>query len=479
MFFHAINSFACKTPGILGVYVYMGIKKYIVASLTLLSVGFSFLYNPLSAVADTQPAVCANPTSEDIAQACRDYATESARLKELQSQLAAQKSKSGALQSNVNKIISQINTTQSKIKDKITAIGTLSKQIGEKQKAITSLSSELDRERASMRQLIKRTNELDQKGAAYVVLSADSVTDFYQDLDDFLAVKKSLYSSVEKIKTIKTATEDQKSQLEDKQAQAKDAKNALESEKNKLTVSQKEAKVLLDTSKTEEQRVAATVAEQQKKVSAIESKLFSFAGGATKAIPFKEAYAFAQEASSATGVRSALILAILTQESNLGANVGTCNRAGDPPSKSWVNVMHPTRDQPAFKRITSALGLNPDTTPVSCPYGGGYGGAMGPAQFIPSTWEMYDDKVATALGKSVANPWVARDAIMASAMLMKANGAAGSESAERNAACRYYSGRSCDGKKPYNSFYGNSVMALARKIQADIDYLIQYGVSRR
>jgi membrane-bound lytic murein transglycosylase B len=459
----------------------MGMKTYIVSFLTLLSIGFSFVYEPTVAIADTQPAVCTNPTSEDIAQACREYATESARLKELQGQLAAQKSKSGALQSNVNKIISQINTTQSKIKDKITAIGTLSKQIGEKQKAITSLSSELDRERASMRQLIKRTNELDQKGAAYVVLSADSVTDFYQDLDDFLAVKKSLYASVDKIKTIRSATEDQKSQLEDKQAQAKDAKNALESEKNKLTVSQKEAKVLLDTSKTEEQRVAATVAEQQKKVSAIESKLFSFAGGATKAIPFKEAYAFAQEASSATGVRAALVLAILTQESNLGANVGTCNRAGDPPSKSYTAVMHPTRDIPPFLRITKALGLNPETTPVSCRVGNvGYGGAMGPAQFIPSTWEMYDDKVAAALGKSSANPWVARDAIMASAMLMKANGAAaGGESAERNAACRYYSGRSCDGKKPYNSFYGNSVMSLARNIQADIDYLVQYGVSRR
>jgi membrane-bound lytic murein transglycosylase B len=222
------------------------------------------------------------------------------------------------------------------------------------------------------------------------------------------------------------------------------------------------------------------VAEQQKKVSAIESKLFSFAGGATKAIPFKDAYAYAQEASGATGVRPALILAILTQESNLGSNVGTCNRAGDPPSKSYTAVMHPTRDIPVFLRITKALGLNPDTTPVSCRVGNvGYGGAMGPAQFIPSTWVMYEGKVAAALGKSTANPWVARDAIMASAMLMKANGATGSEAAERNAACRYYSGRSCDGKKPANSFYGNSVMALARTIQADIDYLVQYGVSRR
>jgi peptidoglycan hydrolase CwlO-like protein len=214
--------------------------------------------------AETQPAVCANPTSEDIAQACKDYAIETAKLKELQAQLAAQKSKSGGLQQNVNKIISQINSTQGKIKDKITSISTLSTQIGEKQKAITSLSGELDREHDSLAQLVKRTNELDQKGATYVLLSSQSVTDFYQDLDDFLAVKQSLYASVNHIKQIRNMTEEQKESLEDKQEQAKDAKNALESEKNKLAVTQKEAKVLLDTSKTEEQRVASTVAQQQK-----------------------------------------------------------------------------------------------------------------------------------------------------------------------------------------------------------------------
>ena len=454
-------------------------KLFVVVSAFLIAWNVVLLVPLPTTAADTQPAVCANPTSEDIVQACKDYAVETARLKELQNQLSQQKAKSGALQSNVNAIISQINSTQSKIRDKISSIGKLSKEIGEKTKTINDLGNELDRERASMEQLIKRTNELDQKGAAYVVLSSESVTGFYQDLDDFLSIKQSLYASLDNIKKIRSLTEDQKEQLQDKQEQAKDAKNALETEKSKLTVSQKEAKVLLDTSKTEEQRVAATVAEQQKKVSAIESKLFSFAGGATKAIPFKEAYEYAKEAQAATGVRAAFILGTLKQESNLGANVGTCNRAGDPPSKSYTAMMHPTRDIPPFLRITKALGLNPDTTPVSCRIGTlGWGGAMGPAQFIPSTWEMYESKVAAALGKSTANPWIARDAIMASALLHKANGAAGGEAAERNAACRYYSGKSCSASKA-GAGYGNSVMAQTRLIQADIDYLIQYGVSRR
>jgi septal ring factor EnvC (AmiA/AmiB activator) len=74
----------------------------------------------------TQPAVCANPTSDDIAQACKDFADESATLAKLQAQLAAQKAKSGSLQKGVNAIISQITATQAKIRAKITSIGQLS-----------------------------------------------------------------------------------------------------------------------------------------------------------------------------------------------------------------------------------------------------------------------------------------------------------------------------------------------------------------
>jgi membrane-bound lytic murein transglycosylase B len=291
------------------------------------------------------------------------------------------------------------------------------------------------------------------------------------------------------VKQIKTTTETQEQQLQDEQSQALDAKNALQQQKSQLASSQQQVQQLLNSSKSQEQTEAALVSQQQAKVAAIESKLFSFAGGATSAIPFSQAYAYATTAQTATGVPAAFTLAILTQESSLGKNVGTCNRAGDPPSKSYLNIMPgPAQkasgassrdDQTPFLQITSSLGLNAATTPVSCPIGGGWGGAMGPAQFIPTTWLLIAPRVATALGKSSANPWSAQDAIMASAIYLSDRGATTDQTAERNAACKYYSGRSCDGRSPPNSFYGNSVMSLTRSIQADIDYLVQYGVSRR
>lgn len=401
-------------------------------------------------------------------------------IKEKEAILKGQQQKTGTLKKDVALLTSQIETAKLKIRAKTIAINKLGQEITQKSKAINDLESEIIRERSSMAQLIKHTNELDQKGATYVLLSADSVSDFYQDLDDFLSVKQSLYASVNKIKQIKSLTEDQKEQLESKKEDELDARSSIDYQKKLVEQSEKEKKTLLQISQSKEKEYQAVLAERQKRVTEIRNKLFSFAGGATKAIPFADALQYAEAASAKTGVRTAFILAILTQESNLGKNVGTCNRAGDPPSKSWRNIMNPTRDQGAFQRITSSLGLDPDITPVSCPIaGGGWGGAMGPAQFIPSTWESVASEVASALGAGSASPWRAEDAIMASAIYLKKRGAVGSEANERNAACRYYSGRSCDGKRPANSFYGNNVMSIARSVQGDIDYLKQYGVSRR
>jgi membrane-bound lytic murein transglycosylase B len=74
-------------------------------------------------------------------------------------------------------------------------------------------------------------------------------------------------------------------------------------------------------------------------------------------------------------------------------------------------------DESAFLRIVESLGVGPRDRVLSCPIGGaGWGGAMGPSQFIPTTWESYAPRVAAALGKRVVNPRNAEDAIVASSI---------------------------------------------------------------
>lgn len=133
--------------------------------------------------------------------------------------------------------------------------------------------------------------------------------------------------------------------------------------------------------------------------------------------------------------------------------------------------MKPTRDHEPFLTITKELGMDPDITPVSCPMRDkngnqiGWGGAMGPAQFIPSTWMGYKSKIENITGKT-ANPWDIRDAFIASAIKLAADGAT-SKSGEWTAAMKYFSGST---NIKYR-FYGDNVVATADKYQADIDAL--------
>ena len=139
--------------------------------------------------------------------------------------------------------------------------------------------------------------------------------------------------------------------------------------------------------------------------------------------------------------------------------------------------MNPSRDVPVFTSLLSRLGRLMEKTPVSCwiaMYSGGsptgWGGAMGPSQFIPSTWKLFEDRIEKITGASIADPWNPRDAITATALYLSDLGAvAGNESSERNAACKYYSGRSCASGP--GASYGNSVMRKIVAVQADIDKL--------
>ena len=160
--------------------------------------------------------------------------------------------------------------------------------------------------------------------------------------------------------------------------------------------------------------------------------------------------------------------------------------------------MHPERDQPIFQVIAATVGFDPNAQPVSRAPGYGWGGAMGPSQFIPSTWAIYGgyvnsitgqakwgsgytgtwsysqstDIIRNMLGKSTpSNPYDNQDAFLATALLMRDNGAAaGTYYAERLAALRYFAGWANAENASY-AFYGDGVMGHTERIQAEINIL--------
>ena len=235
-------------------------------------------------------------------------------------------------------------------------------------------------------------------------------------------------------------------------------------------------------------QVNAFLEVQQKTAAQLRLALFELSGGGGP-IPFPEAVSLAELAGSQTGVSAALILAILEQESHYGSNIGSCVYNDVVHGK---DVMHPDRDQPVFKVIANVLGFDPRSQQVSCPWirAGeriGWGGAMGPSQFIPSTWSIYggivkkggewvysqsDDAIRRLTGSDLpSNPFRNRDAFMATALLMRDNGAvAGNYNAEWTAAIRYFAGWA-GARNPINHPYGDNVMAIKSRLESEIKIL--------
>ena len=411
-----------------------------------------------------------------------DKSTCQSELSQIEAQLAdllnkqqAQQKQSGTLKGDITLLTTQINALKTKIKARGLVIAQLKNSIKEKVSVITSLSEKIDREHESLSQLLRNTNEFDNEdqNISYLILSDNTISDYYSDLESYSSIKQAIKASVDQINGVKAETEVQKKDLEVKQNAETDAKVELEAAQKKVAQSEAEKKQLLAISKEKESAYKLLAAQQKAKADKIRAALFNLRD--TKAIPFGTALEYANLASRVTGVRPAFILGIITQESNLGTDSGSCYLTdlqtgigvSSKSGKVFKNVMKPSRDVQPFLDITEALGRDPMKTLVSCPIGGiGYGGAMGPAQFIPSTWEGMKDSVANALGISNPDPWNARDAIMASALFLRDLGARnGSYTSEMKAACKYYGtgGSSCS--------YGLSVAKKATTIQTNIDFL--------
>lgn len=402
-------------------------------------------------------------------------------LASVTAQLTTQKGQSASLRNDIAILNSKINQSKLDIKAKNLLIQKLGGEITEKNKTIYSLTEKIEREKESLAQLLRKSYELqDETSFVHVILSGQTISEFYRDLDDFQNIQESINESLDVIRGNKVVIETEKVGLIKKQDEQENAIAKIESAKKTVELSEKEKQSLLKISQGKESEYEKVKTEKEKQRSQILAALFNLRDSNTQ-INFEQALEYAEQAGKATGVRPALLLAILTQETNLGKNVGTCNRAGDPSSKSYRVIMPGPKDiasgksrrddQTIFLKIVSELGRDPETTPLSCPSGGGWGGAMGPSQFIPSTWMSVRDEVADLLNKPLADPWNPRDAFMATALYLKKLGAnAQTYTAERNAACRYYSGSAClANRKPPNVFYGNSVMALADKLERDID----------
>lgn len=410
------------------------------------------------------------PTTSPEKEICEaklreELAKVEAEIAEKQNQIKETQAEAKTLKGDISVLNNKIDQSALKIKSHGIVINKIGGEISEKVTTIKQLDQKLDRQKTALAQIVRKNEELQNVSLIEAALRKQVLSDFVLQAEEYRSVQLAMKSTFDDVKETKQQTEEVKESLEDKKTEQEKLKTQQEIERKKAEQNKQVKATVLKETQGKETEYQKVLKEKQAKAAEIRNALFALRDASS--IKFGDALEYANEAFEKTGVRPAFILAILTQESNLGKNTGRCylkNIDGSGVNTNgtvFSNVMSPTRDVPPFLEIAKELGFDPFERLISCPLNVGWGGAMGPAQFIASTWNGYKARVAAAEGKAVANPWLARDAIMASAFLHKDNGAVNDE---RNAACRYYSGRSCSS---VSNSYGNSVVALAKKIQTE------------
>ncbi len=432
----------------------------------LLLVGASFYSRVIAQTASTS----SQQKEDEKSQLQRQLQDIENQIAQYQQQLSVIKGEKNTLQNKVKQLQNQQAALALQVEVANLQIQNLETEMGRTQMEIDKKVATIVELKGQLAQFIVLLHQQDTRSIVYSLVTNDKLSDIFDEMQNEAKITEGLNRLVAQTRVAQDDLVQQKNNLAAQEDEIQNIVVVKALQQQQLAGSVTEQNSLLKQTKGKESNYQAVLSDTQKQAAQIRNRLYDLVGGG-KQVTFGEAVSIAQSVSAQTGVRAAFLLAVLTQESSLGKNVGTCNRVGDPPEKSWKVVMKPDRDQKPFLQITTDLGLNPETTPVSCPMKDskgrqlGWGGAMGPAQFIPSTWVGYKDKVSAITGKT-ANPWDIRDAFIAAAIKLGADGAT-SQSGEWAAAMRYFSG----GTNQKYAFYGNSVVAQAEKYQHDVDTL--------
>lgn len=402
------------------------------------------------------------------------------QLKEIERQIAADQAEIKATQGQAKTLTNAIATLkkqqavlQLQIQQTELAIDDVDVRLQDTQIALAETEEHAEELRDLMSELIRKINVTDNQSFVLSVITSENIFDVLHSTEQYSRLTGDLGSAVDTARDSAAKLKAQEAEFELEQADAQHLQGLRSLQQTAIQESVGTQKTLLTETKGQEAEYQARLGDHKAQAAAIRSRIYELLDTGNTRITFGEAVKIATWVGGQTGIEPAFLLSVLSQESNLGANVGTCNRVGDAPNKHWKVIMKPTRDQEPFGEIMDALGRSTEGTPVSCPMRDksgaqiGWGGAMGPAQFIPSTWIGYSSKVEKLTGKA-ADPWDIRDAFVAASIKLMADGASsGTDQGEWNAAMRYFSGST----NPQFRFYGDQVMTRTEQYRKDIKEL--------
>ncbi|MBI2057464.1 MAG: lytic murein transglycosylase [Candidatus Yanofskybacteria bacterium] len=432
-------------------------KKNIIFVAGILA-GLVVLTNPLFANASVQ---------EDIETKNKQIEELRKQIEEYQQQIDEKGKNARSLSNEISIINSKISQIQTEVRSLGLSIEKTSSEIEQTLEQIKEAEDKIAKHRSALSASLRLLDQTEQENLIEMILKNENFSSFFNNLNNLQVTQESLRVTIENVRSLKKELEEKEESLNERKGELEDLRQIQQIEKRSVEQVRSEKNNLLKTTKGEEAKFQSLLKKSQADIEKIRAQIFYLEQNGVSA---EEAVKYAQLAAIGVGIRPAFLLGILEVESGLGKNVGTGNWLKDM-YQCYLKLKKPERaeqEKNAFFAIVTKLGLNPDTVKVSREPNYGCGGALGPAQFIPTTWLGYEADVARLTGHNPPNPWNVEDAFTASAIkLGRAGATAKTRASEIAAAKAYISGKPSCSTSTCN-YYANSVLRKAEAIEKNL-----------
>ncbi len=364
-------------------------------------------------------------------------------ISQYQGSIDQNKEKAKSLQTDINILEDQIDQIRAEINQVDLMIQRSTLDIQGIDSQIYDLETRIKEKKELLAEYLRTMAQYDQESLLEVILKNEKFSDFFDELNALETVQEQIHTILAAVHSLKDEMQLQKDELEGQRDVQNRLKTVQLSQKRDVEVKQWQKEDLLDKTKGEEARYRQMIESNEQEINYIKDQLTLLD---KYDITLDDAVQNAIYAGTKTGIRPAFLLGVLENESRLGLNVGTgtwkydmyqCNI-----NRGYITMGNSMKN--AFLQICEELGIDPDAQPVSAKPTAyrGCGGAMGIAQFMPTTWLSYKDRIASVTGSNPPNPWNFRDAFTASAIkLADAGATAKTYEAERKAYAMYVGGK--------------------------------------
>jgi peptidoglycan hydrolase CwlO-like protein len=413
-----------------------------------------------------------------------EIAAKNQQINELEQQMAAYQAQadeagkaSRTLENEITKLNARIGQITLQIQTLEVGIERTDLEISDTEAAINEGERQIQVHQEAIGSYLREYSEFDDLGMATVLFQSKQLSDFFDHLNNLERTQEQLQVTIGSIRELQEELGLRRDVLQEKQKDLDDLKGLQEVEQRSLAYDKGQKNSILRETQGEESKFQELVARSKRDIDRIREQIYYLQRAGISA---EDAVAYAELAAIGAGIRPAFLLALLEVESRLGQNVGTGNWRDDMYECyiRLATIYYPHRrdhylnraetEKNAFFTVVNKLGLDPDSVKVSKEPTYGCGGAMGPAQFIPSTWLAYESEVIRITGHTAPSPWNFEDAFTASAVKLARGGATSQDRYGESRAARAYIGGSPTCSSAICNSYTNTVLEKAAAIQQNL-----------